>query len=204
MFRWAFLLLYQINKHLEPITKHIATLFQLTEENAAVFLAQFSRTVLKKNDLFIAEGQVCNKVGLIEQGLMKCVYNKDGEEVVFEFAHEYNFISDYYSFVTNTPSEKEIRCLEDTTVYVTTREKLQQLANEHPFVESMSRAMNERLFLRMHDRLKSMLLNDARERYEKLLEDRHDLAQRIPQYLLASYLNVKPETISRIRKKMSW
>jgi len=188
---------------LDPITKHITALFGLSEQNTRIFLSQFTRAELKKNDLFSAEGQVCNKVGLIEQGLMKCVYNKGGEEVVFEFAHEYNFISDYYSFVTNTPSEKEIRCLEDTTVYVITREKLQQLGAEHPFIESMSRAMNERLFLRMHDRLKSMLLDDARERYQQLLAQRHDLAQRIPQYLLASYLNVKPETISRIRKKMS-
>jgi len=188
---------------LDPITKHITALFGLSEQNAGIFLSQFTRTALKKNDLFIAEGQVCNKVGLIEQGLMKCVYNKEGEEVVFEFAHEYNFISDYYSFVTNTPSEKEIRCLEDTTVHVITREKLQHLAAEHPFIEGMSRDMNERLFLRMHERLKSMLLDDAQKRYQQLLAQRHDLAQRIPQYLLASYLNVKPETISRIRKKMS-
>ena len=115
---------------MNPITKHITALFGLSEQNAGIFLSQFTRTELKKNDLFMAEGQVCNKVGLIEQGLMKCVFNKDGEEVVFEFAHEYNFISDYYSFVTNTPSEKEIRCLEDTTVHVITREKLQQLAAE--------------------------------------------------------------------------
>jgi CRP-like cAMP-binding protein len=188
---------------LKALTKHIGVLFNLSEQQAGIFLTQFSPTILKKNEVFVAEGQVCNKVGLIEQGLMKCVYNKEGEEVVFEFAYELNFISDYYSFVTNTPAEKEIRCLEDTTVYVITREKLQMLAAEHPFIESMSRAMNERLFLRMHDRLKSMLLDDAQERYKKLLADRPDLAQRIPQYLVASYLNVKPETISRIRKKMS-
>ena len=189
--------------HLKPFTIHIATLFNVSEENAGIFLSQFTSTALKKNEVFVAEGQVCNKVGLIAQGLMKCVYNKDGEEIVFEFAHECNFISDYYSFVTNTPSEKEIRCLEDTIVYVITRDKLEKLAAEHPFIESMSRAMNERLFLHMHDRLKSMLLDDAQTRYQQLLAQRNDLAQRIPQYLLASYLNVKPETISRIRKKMS-
>lgn len=189
---------------MEEIKKHIAALFHLSEQNTGIFLSQFSSATLKKNEVFISEGKVCNKVGLIERGLMKCIYNKNGEEVVFEFAHEYNFISDYYSFVTNTPSEKEIRCLEDTTVYVITKEKLAELAEAHPFIEAMSRVMNEKLFLRMHDRLKSMLLDSAQERYQKLLAERQDLAQRIPQYLIASYLNVKPETISRIRKKMSW
>ncbi|MBO9203480.1 MULTISPECIES: Crp/Fnr family transcriptional regulator [Niastella] len=188
---------------MKSLTNHIATLFHLSPQDAELFLSQFSQTVLKKNDVFVAEGQVCNKVGLIEHGLMKCVYNKEGEEVVFEFAHEGNFISDYYSFVTNTPSEKEIRCLEDTTLYVITKEKLQTLAIVHPFIESLSRTMNERLFLQLHDRLKSMLLDDAQQRYQQLLVQRRDLAQRIPQYLIASYLNVTPETISRIRKKMS-
>jgi len=60
------------------MTNHIAALFNLSGENANIFLSQFSRMELKKNAVFIPEGQVCNKVGLIEQGLMKCVYNKEG------------------------------------------------------------------------------------------------------------------------------
>jgi CRP-like cAMP-binding protein len=86
-------------------------------------------------------------------------------------------------------------------VYVITRQNLEILGNEHPFVESMSRQINERLFLRMHDKVKSLLLDTASERYRKLMAERQDLANRIPQYLIASYLNVTAETISRIRKK---
>lgn len=178
-------------------------MFDLSEENAEVFLSKFTRISLNKNDVFITPGKVCNTIGLIEKGLMKCVYHRNGEEMVFEFAYENSFISDYYSFVTLTPSEKEIRCLEDTTVYTISRESLEKMGKEHAFIESMSRKINEILFLRMHDRLKSMLLDSAAERYQKLLAERHDLTQRMPQYLIASYLNVKPETISRIRKKIS-
>lgn len=134
---------------------------------------------------------------------MKCVFNKDGEEVIFEFAAEGQFISDYYSFVTHTPSAKEIRCLEDTIVYVITREQLEKLGQEHSFIERMSRQMNERLFLHMHNRLQSLLLDSPRERYQQLIANREDLVARIPQYLIAAYLNVQPETLSRIRKKMA-
>jgi len=63
--------------------------------------------------------------------------------------------------------------------------------------------MNENLFLKTHNRLTSFLLQSPLERYQRLITERHDLAQRIPQYLIASYLNVKPETISRIRKRIA-
>lgn len=175
----------------------------LNQEEADIFLAEFSKIELKKNDVFSEVGQTCNKIGLIKKGLMKCVFYKDGNEAVFEFAYENSFIADYYSFVTNSPSEKEIRCLEATTVYVISRHDLEKLAKDNPFVQGMSRKMNESLFLKTHDRVKSFLLEAPIERYQKLIAERQDLAQRIPQYLLASYLNVKPETISRIRKKIA-
>ena len=141
--------------------------------------------------------------GMIETGLMACIYNKDGNEVVDEFAFENYFITNYYSFLTHTPSEKEIRCLEDSTVYVITREQLEQLAATHSFIERMSSIMNENLFLRTHTRVKSLLLDTAAERYRQLITERPDLTQRIPQYLIAAFLNVSPETISRIRKNFT-
>lgn len=188
---------------MEQLKKHVRSLFDLSDEETEIFLSKFTRTSLSKNDVFTTPGKVCHTIGLIEKGLMKCVYHRNGEETVFEFAYENSFISDYYSFVTLTPSEKEIRCLEDTIVHTISRENLEKLGKEHAFIESMSRKINEKLFLRMHDRLKSMLLDPAAERYQKLVAERQDLTQRIPQYLIASYLNVKPETISRIRKKIS-
>lgn len=186
---------------MDQLHEHIRTHFNLSKEEAGIFLAEFSKTELKKNEVFISQGELCTKIGLIEKGLMKCIFIHNGEETVFEFAYENNFISDYYSFVTNTPSEKEIRCLEDTTLYVITKERLEKLGSNYPFIVQMSRGVNEQLFLRMHNRLKSFLLDTAAERYRKLISERQDLAQRIPQYLIASYLNVKPETISRIRKR---
>lgn len=188
---------------MENLKKQIAVSFQLSEEETDIFLASFTKTQFRKNDVFSQEGRICDHVGLIEKGLMKCVYNKNGEEIIFEFACENNFISDYYSFVTATPSEKEIRCLEDCVVYVISKTELNKLGQQFAFIERMSRQMNEFLFLKIHNRLKSALLDSPAERYRNLVSERQDLAQRIPQYMLASYLNVKPETISRIRKRLS-
>lgn len=188
---------------MEKIKQQICLLFDISPEEAALFLAEFRKRELKKNDVFIEEGEVCHIVGLIEKGLMVCVYNKDGEEIIDEFGFENGFITNYYSFLTQTPSLKEIRALEPGIVHVISRQSLEKLGREYPFIERMSRIMNEKLFLRAHDRIKSLLLESAHERYEKLLAQRPDFAQRIPQYMIASYLHVKPETISRIRKKIS-
>jgi CRP-like cAMP-binding protein len=187
----------------EKLKQQIRLLFEISEEEADIFLAEFRKREMKKNEIFIAAGEICHVVGLIEKGLMVCVYNKDGNDIIDEFGFENGFITNYYSFLTKTPSLKEIRALEPCIIHVISRQSLEKLGSKYPFIERMSRIMNEKLFLRTHDRIKSLLLESAQERYEKLIAQRPDLALRIPQYMLASYLRLKPETISRIRKKIS-
>jgi len=181
---------------------HLAANWKLTEQEVSTFLSAFDLITLQKGEAFSLPGVVCNKIGLIQSGLMKCVLIENEKEVIFEFAYENSFIADYYSFVTGTPSTKLISCLEQTKAYVITRQKLEELSSKYAFMERMSMITNEQLFIRMHEKLTSLLLDSATLRYQKLITARQDLAQRIPQYLLASYLNVKPETISRIRKRM--
>ncbi|MBA4852970.1 Crp/Fnr family transcriptional regulator [Emticicia sp. BO119] len=188
---------------MEKLKQQLKLLFDISEEDASIFLAEFKKKELQKNEVFIAEGEVCHIVGLIQKGLLVCIYNKDGEEIIDEFGFENNFITNYYSFLTQSPSLKEIRTLEPSVVYIITRQSLEKLSNQYPFIEKMSRIINEKLFLRAHNRIQSLLLESAQERYEKMIAQRPDLGQRIPQYMLASYLHVKPETISRIRKKIS-
>lgn len=182
---------------------YLTSAYKLTLKEADVFLSAFEQTVLKKNDVFVKPKEICHKIGLIQSGLMKCSLVGDGVEKVFEFAYENTFITDYYSFTTQLPSEKEIICIEDTIVYTITRQKLAELSAKHTFMERMSRMTNERLFLRMHEKLTSLMLDSAVVRYKKLIADRWDLAQRVPQHLLASYLHVRPETLSRIRRKIA-
>ena len=188
---------------MNEIKEHIRSTFKLSEEEANIFLSEFSKVELNKNDVLAEKGKICHEIGLIKKGLMKCVYHKNGNEVVFEFAYENSFIADYFSFVTKISSAKEIRCLEDTTLYVINRQRLEKLAGAYPFIQGINRKMNENLFLRTHNRLTSFLLQTPLERYQSLITERQDLAQRIPQYLIASYLNVKPETVSRIRKRIA-
>ena len=103
---------------------HLAANWKLTEEEVSTFLSAFDLITLQKGEAFSLPEAVCNQIGLIRSGLMKCVLIENEKEIIFEFAYENSFIADYYSFVTGTPSTKLISCLEPTTVYVITRQKL--------------------------------------------------------------------------------
>jgi len=184
------------------IIKHIRQLLPLPEEDLKIFVSKFKPVSLKKGDYFIKEGQISRKVGFIIKGSMLCSYNKEGEEVIDEFSLDKEFITDYFSFLTNSPAGKDVKCLEDTELVVIGYEDMQKLYAQNPIFEKVGRLMAEALFMNWQQKAKSLMIDDAEARYLKLITKRPDLPQRVPQYLIASYLNVKPETLSRIRKKI--
>ncbi len=186
----------------DEIIKHIGQLIPLQEEDLKIFLSRFEPMSLKKNDYFIREGQISRKVGFIVKGSMLCSYNKNGEEIIDEFSLDKEFITDYFSFLTNSPAEKNVKCLEDTELIVINYDDMQMLYTQNSIFEKVGRLMAEALFMNWQQKAKSLMLDNAEVRYLKLITRRPDLPQRVPQYLIASYLNVKPETLSRIRKKI--
>ncbi len=187
----------------EEIINHIGKLLPLEEEDLKIFLSKFKPVFLKKGEYFIREGEVFRKLGFIVKGSMYCSYHKDGEEVIDEFSLDNEFITDYLSFLTGSPSEKDVRCIEDTEIIVIDFEDMQALYTQKPIFEKVGRIMAENLFINWQLQAKSLKMDDAETRYLKLISKRPELLQRVPQYLIASYLNVKPETLSRIRKKIT-
>ncbi len=183
--------------------KHISKTLPLPESDLVSFLSKFKTVHLKKGEHFIKEGQLKKELGLIVKGCMLCYYNKDGEEVIDEFSLDHEFITDYFGYLVNAPAEKNVKCIEDTELLVLPFESLKSEFSNNPDYEKIGRIMAEGLFINSHQKLKSLMLDDAETRYLKLIAKRPDLLQRVPQYLIASYLNVKPETLSRIRSKAS-
>ena len=183
--------------------KHIKKILPLTENDLVDFLSKFKTIYLKKGEYFITEGQLKKELGLIVKGCMFCYYNKEGEQVIDEFSLDFEFITDYFSYLTNSPAEKNVKCIEDTELLVLPFDILKTEYSNNSNYEKIGRIMAEGLFVNWHQKAKSLMLDNAETRYLKLISKRPDLLQRIPQYLIASYLNVKPETLSRIRKKIS-
>jgi len=183
--------------------QNIEQILSLGGNDKETFNSLFKPISLSKGDLFIKEGQYVNKVGFITKGCMMCVYHKDGKEYIDEFSIENEFITDYFSFLTDTPSSKDVKCLEDCEIFVLQKEDLYSLYEKSHKFERIGRLIAEGLFMNWEQKSKSLVLDTAEERYVKLIKERPSISQRVPQYLIASFLGVTPETVSRIRNKLA-
>jgi len=185
------------------LKKYIVQELQIDRDNSQLFVEQFELKKFSKGDYFLRNGDLCKQIAFINKGAMYCVYNKEGVDKIDEFSFENDFITDYLSILTQTPADKDIVCLEDCEILVANTQKLNNLYFENPIFERIGRLIAERLFINWYLKAKSLFMEDAETRYRKFVKLRPDLPQRVPQYLVASYLNVSPETLSRIRKKIA-
>jgi CRP-like cAMP-binding protein len=168
------------------------------------FADNFRSRKMVKGDFLLREGHVSNELAFIAKGSMMCYYLKDGKRYIDEFSLDYEFITDYSSFIRQSPSDKNIECLEDCAVFCISKTQLDDLyeVKDQPF-DKLGRLMAEQIYLQWHEKSKSLLMDDATERYLKLIKSRPHLPQRVPQYLVAEYLGITPESLSRIRKTLA-
>lgn len=186
----------------ENIKSYFSNFLPLEKDDLETFLHKFKRKQFKKGEYFIKEGGQCSEIGFVLKGCLICVYNKEGTGVIDEFSLEYEFISDYKNFIDDNLAEKDVKCLEDTELLVINRKDLHHLYVQKQSFEKVGRIIAESLFKNWQKKAISLMLDDAETRYRKLIENKPTLSQRVPQYLIASYLNITPESLSRIRKKI--
>jgi len=185
------------------MTQFLIDNFKLTAEEANAFSASFCIKEYVKGEVFIPYGKTCNHIGFVKKGILKCVTVGKNKEIIDDFAFENQFVTNYYSFLTHTKSTKNIICLDNCIILIINREQLHQLSKKHLFLEQIARKISEKLFLSLHQKLNDLRLLNTEERYLQLFNNNKRLINQIPQYDIASYLNVSPETISRIRKNLT-
>lgn len=183
------------------VIKFISKFVELTDEEAGI-IAEFDLIrKFKQHTVLLHEGVVSNECFLVLEGCLRSFYLIDGEEKTTEFFTE-NQIAMPVSYHTKSPSEYFISCLEDSIVCVGTIEKTQELLRKLPKLQTIGHALNGEQAVQnkmTFDRYKTL---PPEVRYLKLLEERPALCNRVSQYHIASYLGIKPETLSRIRKRI--
>ena len=166
-----------------------------------MILDSFQLKQLKKGEYFLREGKIAKQIAFINSGLVRYFVHKNEEESTFEFTKEGEFIGDYQSFRHKAASMQNIQAIEDCELLCVSFEKLQQIFDQAENGNLLGRIIVEHRFDVMVGQLLSIYMHDHESRYEKFIKEYSDLAQRIPQYLIASYVGVKPESLSRIRKR---
>lgn len=156
----------------------------------------------KKNTTILNEGQTATECYFILQGCMKKYFLKDGEEKITGFYLDGNAVTPS-SYTDKQPSKYFISTLEDTIVLHGNPDSEEEIYKEHPHLESLTRKLTEKIMVRKNDEFDYWVSNIAEERYQLLVKNRPELIQRVPQYQLANYLGIKPESLSRIRRRLS-
>ncbi|GAB2702083.1 Crp/Fnr family transcriptional regulator [Mucilaginibacter koreensis] len=162
----------------------------------------FKEKAYKKGDFFLAEGQICKQVGFVNKGVLRYYINHDGEDKTYDFAQENNFICNYESFIPQLPSTKNIQALEDCEILQISYHDLQLFYSSVNGAERFGRLVIEQVFIQTLQDLSSFYTDTPELRYEKFLDKHPALLQRISQYHIASYVGVKPQSLSRIRKRI--
>lgn len=175
----------------------------LTADESKILSGSMVIKNLKKGSFLIKEGQHENDSFFVIQGLVRQYKIVDGDEITTNFFTEEQWIISFENIEGKSLSKYNLICVEDTTVVIGDEEKAQNLFEQFPRFEKISRQIMETVFKEQQEQMVLYLTDKPEKRYLKLLAARPDIFQRVAQYDIASYIGVKPESLSRIRKKIS-
>lgn len=187
----------------EVFFTHVAQKISLSDEEKEVVKTFFSPKKLRRKQYLLQEGDVCRAMAFVENGLLRS-YNVDdkGLEHMIQFAWEGWWIADTYSFLSKEPAAYNIDAIEDAELLLLTLDHFEEMMLKVPRMERYFRILFQKNIISKERRLLNSITYSAEEKYLKLAESRPELIQRIPQNLVASYLGITPETLSRIRKNL--
>ncbi len=158
---------------------------------------------LEEGEYFLREGKVCKQIGFIETGIVRLYYLNDGKETTKCFCKENSFTCSFQSMLTQQESDVAIQAIEPTKLIVLSYDSLQKLYAKDLFWQQVGRMVAEAEYMISDSHQRFLRDLSATERYVQILENDEELLQRVPLNYLATYLQVAPETLSRIRKKIT-
>lgn len=157
-----------------------------------------------KGEVLIREGQTVNKTFFVTQGCLRsfCI-EKEVKEHTLQFAIKDWWISDFMAIYNNEPASLAVECITDSNVIEFNAKKLNEIYLQFPEFEAFQRKNLERHVVSLHKRILNQLQLTAHDRYNLFLKQYPDIEQFTPNYHIASYLGITPESLSRIRKEIA-
>jgi len=189
----------------------INILFKHIEEKVSISTAEkdtiklfFVQKRLRKRQYLLQEGDVCKYLAFVASGILR-TYNVDekGDEHMNVFGWEGWWLSDFNSFLSGEPSLFNIDAIEEADLLLLSRAEYERLTLTVPIMDRYFRILYQNSLVTKERRLMSSITHTAEEKYVLLINSSPEIIERIPQNLIASYLGIAPETLSRIRKNLA-
>lgn len=187
---------------MQQLLTHIQNYSALSAETVSVLTGCFKKILLSKNDLLLSEGKICRHLYFLEKGALRGFYNADGKEITHWFGFENDFVTSFHSFITGEPAVENIRLLEGSILWAISKETLTDLLDRHREIERLVRIVYEKYYIRLEERYVNAQFKTATELYANLLLQAPYIVERVPLGIIASYLGISQETLSRIRSKL--
>lgn len=188
---------------LDIFKKHISKFAKVSEIEFEEIKKFFDTKEVSKKENLLKEGQICRHNYFVLNGLLRKFYiNERGVEQTTEFAIETWWITDNFAYERQVSTEFYIQAVEKSTILYITQEKQEKLLEEFPAMERYFRFIYQRAYAAAQKRIKFLFSFSKEEFYFQAVRNHPEFVQRVPQYLIASYLGFTPEYLSEIRKRL--
>ena len=188
----------------ELLYKKVNSIIPITEEELSSCKDLFVSKKLRKRQFLLQEGDVCKYQAFVEKGMLRSyTIDEKGTEHILQFASEGWWMADLSSYLTGEPSLFNIEALEDAELLLLTKPSWEKLMQTIPRSEHYFRILIQNNLVATQKRLMQSLVETAEEKYIKFTQTYPDCIQRLPQHMIASYLGLSRETLSRMRKNFA-
>ena len=196
--------IHSMNKEkAQPLLEHINQHISLTNQEVDLLLSKITYRKYLKGQFIVQQGDVCNYECFVLSGCTKTFYmDEEGQEHIVMFAIEDWWASDMGSFITQTPADFNVQCLENTDVILFSFDIIEELYAEIPKLERFFRHIIERAYVASQKRIVRSFSLSSKDRYLYFKDQYPEIEQRIPQYMVASYLGITKEFLSKIKKQL--
>lgn len=187
----------------ENIVRAIQGIMPMTEADLEFLFPILKRIEVKKHSFLFKEGEVSRNVYFVIKGFFRMFYvDYDGNEINYRFTDENNFLVDFQSFLTQKPSHFYWQAMQDSELFALSYQDIQNAYAASPAWNIFGRLMAEHVYLQLNERVEMLLFMTPEERYQHLLDTQPKLFVQVSQFHLSSYLGIKPESLSRLRKRI--
>src|SRR5689334_2764603 len=187
----------------ELFLKGIKEKVDFTEEELRLIKDHLTPKKIRKRQYLLQEGDVCKFFAFVERGTLRSyTIDEKGSEHIIQFALEGWLISDLYSFLTAEPAIYTIDAIEDCELVLISKNANEELLKMLPKYETWIRLQITAAYIALQKRLTSIISLALEERYQSLTSLYPHIVQRVPQHMIASYMGLTPETLSRVRRKI--
>lgn len=181
------------------LRRHIEEIIKLSDDQFSQISSYFSMCKYKKGEFLFKQGTKVSHTYFVISGLLKLInVDESGKEHILSFAMDDWWETDYLAFTTNTEARMSLQCLEDSTILCIDLNNYNNLCLAYPIMVNFFLVKATSGHIASQQRILSLLSSNTKERYERLLKRYPSLFQRVPKTLLASYLGVSRETLSRL------